>query len=276
MRSTLAIVLVTALSFAVTTAVSAQKGQGGGPKVKTTSAPKAQGGGSKAQGGGSKAQGGPKATTSTTTTVRAHGGPKAKTTTASGGSKKTTTSTTTASSKNPKKSGSSTAVASTSTSSTTSPTSTATSTTSTGDTNVTLTPVQQKLKKNTNLASKLENRLPPGTNLMDAAEGFRNLGQFVAAVNVSNNLGLTFTELKSRMVDDGMSLGQAIKAERADMADTTTVANRAQTEANQLIASTETSTTATASVSASTNTTTTTSTTNTSTKKTKTKKSGGQ
>jgi hypothetical protein len=66
------------------------------------------------------------------------------------------------------------------------------------------------------------------------------------------------------MVDDGMSLGQAIKAERADMADTTTVANRAQTEANQLIASTEGTTTSS-----------TTTTTNTSTKKNN-KKSGGQ
>lgn len=256
MRSTLALVLATALSFAMSTTVSAQKGNGGGPKVKATSAPKAQGGGSKAQGGGGKAQGGPKATTSSTTTTRAHGGPK---TTTPGGSKKTTTSTTTtttASAKNPKKSGDSTTVASTSTTSTT--------TTSTGGTTTTLTPVQQKLQKNTNLAKKLEGRLPMGTDLMDAADGFRNLGQFVAAVNVSNNLGLTFSELKTRMVDDGMSLGQAIKAERADMADTTTVALRAETEANQLIASTSTTTSST----------TTSTTTNTSTKKNK--KSGGQ
>ena len=263
MRSTYAIVLATLLSFALTTTVSAQKGQGQGPKVKTTSAPKAQSGG-----GGSKAQGGPKATTSSTTTARAHGGPKAKPTTASGGSKKTTTTTSTVTAKNSKKSGGSTSVASTSTTSTTSST---TTTTSNGGTTTTLTPVQQKLQKNTKLAQKLEGRLPPNTDVMLAAEGFRNLGQFVAAVNVSNNLGLTFTELKARMVDDGMSLGQAIKAERGDLADTTTQVARAETEANQMIASTQTTTTSTST------TTTNTSTTTTSTSPTKkTKKSGGQ
>jgi hypothetical protein len=135
-------------------------------------------------------------------------------------------------------------------------------TTSTGTT-TTLTPVQQKLQRNTNLASKLEGRLPAGTDLMKAAEGFRNLGQFVAAVNVSNNLGLSFTDLKTRMVTDGMSLGQAIKAERGDLADTTTAVRRAETEANQMIATTETATTTSS-----------TTTTNTSTKKNK--KSGGQ
>lgn len=260
MRSTYAIVLATLLSFALTTTVSAQKGQGQGPKVKTTSAPKAQ------SGGGSKAQGGPKATTSSTTTTRAHGGPKTTTTTASGGSKKTATTTTAVSAKNTKKSGGSTSVASTSTTSTTSP---STTTTSTGGTTTTLTPVQQKLQKNTKLAKKLEGRLPPNTDVMLAAEGFRNLGQFVAAVNVSNNLGLTFTELKARMVDDGMSLGQAIKAERGDLADTTTQVARAETEANQMIAGTQTTTTSTST------TTTNTSTTTTSPTK-KTKKSGGR
>jgi len=29
---------------------------------------------------------------------------------------------------------------------------------------------------------------PPGTNLQSAATGFKNLGQFVAAVHVSHNL----------------------------------------------------------------------------------------
>lgn len=75
----------------------------------------------------------------------------------------------------------------------------------------TLSPVQQKLQRNTNLASKMSGRLPAGSDLMTASSGFRNLGQFVAAVNVSNNLGIPFATLKSRMVDDGMSLGQAIQ-----------------------------------------------------------------
>jgi len=105
---------------------------------------------------------------------------------------------------------------------------------------VTLTPVQQKLQKNTNLADKLRTRLPANTDLMDAAKGFRNLGQFVAAVNVSNNLGLDFTQLKTRMVDDGMSLGQAIQKEKKT-ADVDTEVHRAETEADSMIKTSTTS-----------------------------------
>jgi hypothetical protein len=103
---------------------------------------------------------------------------------------------------------------------------------------VTLSAVQQKLQRNRNLAGNLERRLPAGTDLIAAAEGFRNLGQFVAAVNVSNNLGISFTELKSRMVDDGMSLGQAIQAERNDV-DATALVLRAERDAQTLIDETD-------------------------------------
>ena len=95
----------------------------------------------------------PKATGSTKTTTTAHGGTHSRTTeTKATGSTKTTTTTPT-------------------TTTTTTPTGTA----------IPLTPVQQKLQKNTNLAGKLQSRLPAGTDLNTAAAGFRNLGQFVAA-----------------------------------------------------------------------------------------------
>jgi hypothetical protein len=119
-----------------------------------------------------------------------------------------------------------------------------TATTTTRST-TTLSPVQLKLQKNTNLATKLQVRLPPGTNLTLAASGFRNLGQFVAAVNVSKNLGIPFAELKTRMVDQGMSLGQAIQDARPRTSDTTVVARRAQTDADALIRTTEQTTTTT-------------------------------
>lgn len=108
----------------------------------------------------------------------------------------------------------------------------------------TLSPVQQKLQRNTNLAAKLQSRLPAGTNLQLASAGFRNLGQFVAAVNVSNNLGIPFAELKTRMVDQGMSLGQAIQDARPATTDTTTVVRRAETDADDLIRSTDSTSTA--------------------------------
>ena len=113
------------------------------------------------------------------------------------------------------------------------------STTTVTTTTTTLSPVQLKLQKNTNLASKLQSRLPAGTDLTLAAAGFRNLGQFVAAVNVSNNLGIPFLELKTRMVDQGMSLGQAIQDTRPKTTDTTVVVRRAETDANELIRTTD-------------------------------------
>jgi hypothetical protein len=63
-------------------------------------------------------------------------------------------------------------------------------------------PVAQHLSRNTALTSKLETRLAAlgyqGT-VYEAAYGFKNLGQFVAAVNVSQNLGLSFDQLKVQM-----------------------------------------------------------------------------
>jgi hypothetical protein len=157
----------------------------------------------------------PKATASRKTTgnPKATGSPKAATT-AHGGHAKTTTTTTTT-------------------------TGTTSSGTSTAGTAVVLTPVQQKLQKNTNLAAKLQTRLPAGTDLNAAAAGFRNLGQFVAAVNVSNNLGINFTTLKTAMVTEGKSLGQAIQSQKGTTVNATEQAHRAERDADEMIRSTE-------------------------------------
>src|SRR5262249_19227691 len=69
------------------------------------------------------------------------------------------------------------------------------------------------LSHNTKLSSKLQSLLPPGTNLQTASQGFKNLGQFVAAVHVSHNLGIPFDQLKAKMMGPPKeSLGQAIDA----------------------------------------------------------------
>ncbi|MHB8654243.1 MAG: hypothetical protein ACYDA9_10225 [Terriglobia bacterium] len=65
------------------------------------------------------------------------------------------------------------------------------------------------LSKTPQLSSRLQSLLPAGTNLTDAASGFKNLGQFVAAVHVSHNLGISFNDLKAKMIS-GDNLGQAI------------------------------------------------------------------
>jgi hypothetical protein len=75
------------------------------------------------------------------------------------------------------------------------------------------------LSSNTKLASTLQQRLgsmlPSGMSLTDAASGFKNLGQFIAAVHVSHNLGIPFEDLKARMTS-GDSLGKAIKDLKPD------------------------------------------------------------
>ena len=140
----------------------------------------------------------------------------------------------------------------------TTPTPTTTTTPPTGDTEtppVVLTRVQERLQKNAKLAERLEGRLPRGTDLMEAADGFKNLGQFVAAVNVSGNLGLDFEKLKIAMVDDGKSLGQAIQFVKTDVENPTVVAQRAESDALTLIKQTENTTTTTTSATSPTTTT---------------------
>lgn len=73
--------------------------------------------------------------------------------------------------------------------------------------------VSDRLEDNTKLASKLQSLLPAGTNLQQAAQGFKNLGQFVAACHVSHNLGIPFDQLKAKMMGPpSVSLGKAIQA----------------------------------------------------------------
>ena len=68
------------------------------------------------------------------------------------------------------------------------------------------------LSQNTKLSSKLQSLLPAGTNLQVASQGFKNLGQFVAAVHVSHNLGIPFDQLKAKMIGPpSESLGKAIQ-----------------------------------------------------------------
>ena len=207
-----------------------QRGHGGGPKPKPVSqspkvhagpkvhaqTPKVHAQGPKMHAGG----GGPKVKPVAGPKTRPSASPKMKAAKAPKPAKTTSTTTVTASHK---KKGT---------------TSTSTTTTTTTTTTPTLTAVQEKLQRNTNLAGKLSSRLPAGTDLMTAAAGFRNLGQFVAAVNVSNNLGIPFTQLKARMVDDGMSLGQSIKLLRPT-ADAQVEAQRGETTATLTIRSSE-------------------------------------
>ena len=246
-------VLVSGVIFAAGPVYAGQgRGGGGGPKThpvkpsgstthmtapKSSPAPKLQHGASTASHGPKSgtttmaAGKGPKSTTKSPALTTANGKTKSATvksaasTTASGKAKSTTT-----------KGSDSTTASATKKSTTTTP---PTETPSSPGTTVPLTPVQEKLQRNTNLASKLESRLPKGTDLMLASEGFRNLGQFVAAVNVSNNLKIPFVDLKASMVDDGLSLGQSIQKLRPT-ANATQEASLAESQATVLLNTTTT------------------------------------
>ncbi len=84
-----------------------------------------------------------------------------------------------------------------------------------------LTP-SEMLASKPNLSGNLQKLLPAGTDMSTVCTGFRNLGQCVAAVHVSHNLGLSFTDLKTNMLGKPatdstpavapMSLGKAIQA----------------------------------------------------------------
>lgn len=111
-----------------------------------------------------------------------------------------------------------------------------TTTTTTSTTTSTTTP--RALPKNAKLVERLQKMLPDGTDMNDAASKFRNQGQFVAAVHASNKLDVPFEDLKSYMVDDGMSLGQAIKKLRPSV-DAEQAAAAATTQANTDLGTTQ-------------------------------------
>src|SRR5437763_17082148 len=56
-----------------------------------------------------------------------------------------------------------------------------------------------RIERNPTLRAKVASMLPRGTNLKTAASGFKNQGQFIAALHVSKNLNIPFNELKARM-----------------------------------------------------------------------------
>ncbi|HEV8414725.1 MAG TPA: hypothetical protein VGQ49_14110 [Bryobacteraceae bacterium] len=72
-------------------------------------------------------------------------------------------------------------------------------------------PFISRITSNTALSSRLQALLPQGTTLQTAAAGFKNEGQFIAALEASKNLNISFADLKDR-ITAGQSLGQAIQA----------------------------------------------------------------
>lgn len=72
-------------------------------------------------------------------------------------------------------------------------------------------PIAERIEAHPELATRLNPLLPSGMTLEQASQGFRNEGQFIAALHVSHNLDIPFAQLKAEMTGaDHDSLGQAI------------------------------------------------------------------
>jgi hypothetical protein len=114
-------------------------------------------------------------------------------------------------------------------------------------------PVADKISRNPKLAAKIASRLPSDMTLAQASTGFRNQGQFLAAVNVSKNLGIDFVKLQTAMTgqtvsvdpkthaistkstgDAPLSLGRSIQTLRPG-ADADAAVQKAQAQTTQMV-----------------------------------------
>jgi hypothetical protein len=92
-------------------------------------------------------------------------------------------------------------------------------------------PIATKIAARPQLNAKVTGMLPKGMTLEQASFGFKNQGQFIAALHVSRNLGIPFASLKGDMVDKHLSLGQSIQ-DLKPTAHSTDEAHRAQIAAD--------------------------------------------
>jgi hypothetical protein len=78
--------------------------------------------------------------------------------------------------------------------------------------------IATRIESNPGLTARVQALLPSGMSMTTAAAGFRNEGQFLAALHASHNLGIPFADLRAKMTGShAMSLGAAIKASKPNM-----------------------------------------------------------
>jgi hypothetical protein len=105
------------------------------------------------------------------------------------------------------------------------------------------TTVPQQITSNPALVTRLTPLLPSGMTLESAAAGFKNQGQFIAALHVSQNLNIPFTQLKSAMTGTSHeSLGQAIQTLRPTTTNVKTTVKTAESAARADLKATKTKT----------------------------------
>jgi len=91
--------------------------------------------------------------------------------------------------------------------------------------------LSQRIAADATLAARLQPLLPAGLTVEAAAQGFRNEGQFCAAVHISKNLGISLADLKAQLMGEAHdNLGQAIHNLKSEV-DARAEAARAESEA---------------------------------------------
>jgi hypothetical protein len=89
----------------------------------------------------------------------------------------------------------------------------------------------QLLNQNTKLTANLQKLLPSTTTPQQVCGGFKNLGQCVAAIHVSHNLGIPISDLAAKLTGANREgLGKAIQQLRPD-ADAGTEKKKAEKQA---------------------------------------------
>jgi len=96
----------------------------------------------------------------------------------------------------------------------------------------TVNPIAAKISAKPQLNARITAMLPPHMSLNRASSGFKNQGQFIAALHVSKNLGIPFRDLKNDMTRKHMSLGQSIQDLKKSAA-SGTEARRGEAEAHE-------------------------------------------
>jgi hypothetical protein len=82
--------------------------------------------------------------------------------------------------------------------------------------------VRARLASNPALSARIQPLLPAGFTVATASAGFRNQGEFIAALHVSRNLGIPFDQLKAELTEKHPdSLGQAVHDLRPDLSRST-------------------------------------------------------
>jgi hypothetical protein len=93
------------------------------------------------------------------------------------------------------------------------------------------------IQRNPKLMERLTPMLPPNTTLEAAYAGFKNQGQFIAALQISKNLEIPFDLLKTKMTgSDPVSLGQAIDELKPELTEVevTVEVEKAEKQAQEL------------------------------------------